>query len=152
MSRTSDLNKVQLIGRLGADPEVKTLPSGESVANFNVATTEKWKDKKTGDEQSRTEWHRIVAFGGLAKICGDYLKKGSQVYIEGQLRTRKWTDKNNVERYTTEIHSFDMKMLGSRADNTGSAAARPSSRPTGPAPGPEAGNSNKEDFDDDIPF
>jgi len=151
MSRTSDLNKITLIGRLGADPEVKALPSGESVANFNVATTDKWKDKQN-NEQSRTEWHRIVVFGGLAKVCGEYLRKGSQVYLEGQLRTRKWTDKNNIERYTTEAHCFDMKMLGSRADNPG-AAAKPSNRPTGPAPGPESGTaSGKDAFEEDIPF
>lgn len=147
---SSDLNKVMLIGRLGGDPEVKTLPSGEQVANFSLATSDKWKDKATGDKKEATEWHRIVIYGGLAKICGEYLKKGSQVYLEGKNRTRKWTDKGGVERYTTEVMCHEMKMLGR---GEGSGDTKPKSRPTGPAPGPEGGTaSGKDDFDDDIPF
>lgn len=148
----SDLNKWMGIGRLGQDPEVKQMPgSGDSVANFSIATTEKWKDKNSGEQKEATEWHRITVFGGLARVCGEWLRKGSQVYIEGKLRTRKWKDKDGHERFTTEIICKEMQMLGSKSDNQG-GAAKPSSRPTGPAPGPEHGNSEKEDFDDDIPF
>lgn len=148
---SSDLNKIMLIGRLGGDPESKSLPSGEQVVNFSLATSDKWKDKSSGEQKQSTEWHRIVIYGGLAKICADYLKKGSQVYLEGKNRTRKWTDKNQVEHYTTEVICHEMKMLGSRGE--GSGEARPKSRPTGPAPGPESGTaSGKDDFDDDIPF
>jgi len=141
-----------LIGRLGADPEGRQMPSGEQVVNFSVATSERWKDKGTGEQKEVTEWHRIVIYGGLAKVCMDYLRKGSQVYLEGKNRTRKWTDKNQIERYTTEIICNEMKMLGSRGE--GATAEKPrSARPTGPAPGPETGTSNdKDDFDDDIPF
>lgn len=144
----SDLNRWSGIGRLGQDPEVRQLTSGESVASFSIATTDKWKDKKTGEQQERTEWHRISVFGGLAKVCGDYLKKGSQVLIEGQLRTRKWTDKQGVERYTTEINCHNMQMLGG-GKQAGEGGVK-SNRPTGPAPGPDAGS--KEEFDSEIPF
>lgn len=112
----ASLNKVLLIGNLGRDPEVRYMPNGEAVANFSVATTEKWKDKNSGQMQEKTEWHNIVMYRRLAEIAGQYLKKGSQVYIEGRLQTRKWQDKNtNQDRYTTEVVADEMKMLGGRA-------------------------------------
>ena len=109
----ASVNKVILIGNLGRDPEVRYLPSGDAVANLNIATTEKWKDK-SGEQQEQTEWHRVAFFGRQAEICGEYLKKGSSVYIEGRLQTRKWTDKDGVERYSTEIRGDRMQMLGGR--------------------------------------
>ncbi|GIX22335.1 MAG: hypothetical protein KatS3mg121_1118 [Gammaproteobacteria bacterium] len=138
------VNKVILIGHLGADPEVKYMPSGSPVANLSIATTEGWKDRQTGERQERTEWHRVVLFARLAEIAGEYLRKGSQVYIEGRLQTRKWQDKNGQDRYTTEIIATDMQMLGGR----GAAADNgPVERNTAPASA--AGGA---DFDDDIPF
>ncbi|MFH1241949.1 MAG: single-stranded DNA-binding protein [Pseudomonadota bacterium] len=107
------VNKVILIGRLGRDPEVRYTPNGAAVANFSIATSEEWKDKNTGEKQERTEWHRIVAFGRLGEICGEYLHKGSQVYIEGRLQTRAWEDKEGNKRSTTEIVALGMQMLGS---------------------------------------
>src|SRR5712671_1711373 len=107
------INKVILIGNLGADPETRAMPSGTTVANLRVATSESWRDKQTGDQQERTEWHRVAFFGRLAEVAGEYLKKGSQVYIEGSLRTRKWQDKQGNERYSTEIVANEMQMLGS---------------------------------------
>lgn len=147
----SDLNKVMLIGRLGQDPEVKAMPSGDTVANFSIATTEKWKKKDTGEAQERTEWHRISVFGGLARVCGEYLRKGAQVYIEGQIRTRKWQDKQGNDRFTTEIIGKEMQMLGSKRDNQGGQAgdSRPADRQDS---GGGRGESGKEDTDDDIPF
>lgn len=106
------INKVMLIGRLGKDPEVRYTPSGASVANFSIATSEEWKDKETGEKQERTEWHRIVAWRRLGEICGEYLRKGSQVYIEGRLQTRSWEDRDGNKRYTTEIVAQNMQMLG----------------------------------------
>ena len=108
------VNKVILIGNLGADPETRAMPSGATVANLRIATTENWKDRTSGENQERTEWHRVALFGKLAEIAGEYLKKGSQVYIEGSLRTRKWTDKQGQERYSTEIVGNEMQMLGGR--------------------------------------
>jgi single-strand DNA-binding protein len=156
----ASVNKVILIGNLGRDPEVRYLPSGDAVANLNVATTEKWKDKN-GEQQEQTEWHRVAFFGRQAEICGEYLHKGSQVYIEGRLQTRKWTDKDGNERYTTEIRGDRMQMLGGRA--AGGAGAEPSARDTPREPEPStsapAGKStgnkkpaNFDDLDDDIPF
>lgn len=146
MSR--DLNKVMLIGRLGKDPEGNILPSGDQVANFSIATGEKWKDKESGEQKERTEWHRISVWGGLAKVCMTYLKKGSQVYIEGQLRTRKWTDKQGIERFSTEVICSDMQMLGGKSEGGGSASKPPQAneRPAG------APTRQRDDFDDDIPF
>lgn len=106
------INKVIIVGYLGSDPEVKYMPSGGAVANVSVATTEQWKDKNTGEKQERTEWHRVIFFRALAEIVGEYLRKGSQVYIEGRLQTRKWQDKNGQDRYTTEIIANEMQMLG----------------------------------------
>ena len=149
------VNKVILIGNLGADPEVRYMPTGGGVANVTIATTEGWKDKQTGEQQEKTEWHRVVFFGRLGEIAGEYLKKGSKVYIEGRLQTRKWQDKSGVDRYTTEIVANDLQMLDSRggsaefgqAGNAGKsqAAAAQSAQSAPSAPVPEA-------FDDDIPF
>ena len=134
------INKVILVGNLGNDPDVRYMPNGEAVANVSVATTESWKDKQTGEKQERTEWHRVVMFRRLGEIAGEYLKKGSQVYIEGKLQTRKWQDKNGNDRYTTEIIANEMQMLGSRggggggsAEFGGGSASRGSSAPA-PAP------------------
>jgi single-strand DNA-binding protein len=111
----SGINKVILVGRLGADPEVRYTPSGVAVANFNIATSEQWKDKDSGKKREHTEWHRIVAWRRLAEVCGDYLKKGSQVYVEGKLQTRSWEDRDGNKRYTTEIVIKQMQMLGSKS-------------------------------------
>ena len=140
------VNKVLLIGRLGRDPEVRYTPDGTAIANFSIATSEEWKDKNTGEKQQRTEWHRIVAFRRLGEICGEYLSKGRQVYIEGRLQTRDWQDKDGNKRYTTEIVASQMQMLGSRdmADNSGSSGFSKNEMP----PGPEFSGSQ----DDDIPF
>lgn len=109
----ASVNKVILVGNLGADPEIRAFPNGDAICNLRLATTENWKDKSTGEARENTEWHRVVLFRRLAEIAGQYLKKGSQVYIEGRLRTRKWQDKDGQERYTTEIEASEMKMLGS---------------------------------------
>jgi len=113
------VNKVILVGNLGNDPEIRSLPSGGTVANLSIATTDSWKDKKTGEKTEVTDWHRAVFFNRLAEICADYLQKGSQVYVEGRLRTCKWTDKEGVDRYTTEIVGKDMQMLGGRSGSSG---------------------------------
>lgn len=147
------INKVIIIGNIGADPEVRYLPSGSAVANISVATSESWKDKQTGEKQERTEWHRIVLFNRLGEIAGEYLRKGSKVYIEGRLQTRKWQDKSGQDRYTTEIVANDMQMLDSRGGGSGDYSAPPSqasantSNKSGSTTPVEAG-----DFDDDIPF
>jgi single-strand DNA-binding protein len=151
------INKVILIGNLGADPETRAMPSGTTVANLRVATSESWRDKQTGEQQERTEWHRVALFGRLAEIAGEYLRKGSQVYIEGSLRTRKWQDKQGNERYSTEIVGNDLQMLGGRsgagagAPSGGASAGAPA---TAPAFAEESagGGSRSEEFDDDIPF
>jgi single-strand DNA-binding protein len=158
----ASINKVILIGNLGRDPEVRYLPSGDAVANFSIATTEKWKDK-SGETQEQTEWHRISFFGRQAEICGEYLKKGSSVYIEGRLQTRKWTDKEGHERTTTEVRGDRMQMLGGRGGGGGgSGGAEPMARePREPAAAgsgggkPAAGKKGGGAFDqmdDDIPF
>lgn len=140
------LNQVQIIGRLGQDPESRFLPSGEAVCNFSLATTERWKDKATGEMKEATEWHRITTFGKLAEICGQYLKKGSLAFVQGKLVTRKYTDKDGIERYATEIRASEMKMLGGR-DVPQDTSPRPAvSRP---APAPAGGF---DDMDDDLPF
>jgi single-strand DNA-binding protein len=142
------INKVIIVGNLGQDPEIKNLPSGGAVTNISVATTESWKDKQTGQKQDRTEWHRVVFFNRLAEIAGEYLRKGSQVYIEGKLQTRKWQDQNGQDRYTTEIVANEMQMLGGRAETgeSGYVSSPKSKEPTMQA-APPANN-----FDDDIPF
>jgi single-strand DNA-binding protein len=116
------INKVILVGNLGADPETRAMPSGTTVANLRIATSESWRDKQSGEQQERTEWHRVVLFGRLGEIAAEYLKKGSQVYIEGSLRTRKWQDKSGTERYSTEIVGNDMQMLGGRGGGSGMGA------------------------------
>lgn len=152
------VNKVILVGNLGRDPEVRYSPNGSAVANVTLATSESWKDKTSGEKQEKTEWHRIVFFGRLAEIAGEYLKKGAQIYVEGRLQTRKWQDKDGHERYTTEIVANEMQMLGSRggagvpnndsfnqdqpAENAGGAGAKK----------PAAAAAGGGDFDDDIPF
>jgi single-strand DNA-binding protein len=143
------INKVILVGNLGSDPEVRYTASGDAVANVNVATAESWKDKQTGEKQERTEWHRVVMFKRLGEIAGEYLKKGSQVYIEGKLQTRKWQDKNGNDRYTTEIVANDMQMLGSRG---GSSAYNNESAPAPAQAQPATASAGSDDFDDDIPF
>jgi len=148
------INKVILIGNLGADPETRAMPSGTTVANLRVATSESWRDKQTGEQQERTEWHRVALFGRLAEIAGEYLRKGSQVYIEGSLRTRKWQDKQGNERYSTEIVGNDLQMLGGRAGAAGAAAGAPVAAGAAPSYTEESagGGSRREEFDDDIPF
>ncbi len=142
------INKVILIGNLGGDPETRYMPNGSAVTNITVATNESWKDKKTGEQKDRTEWHKVAMFNRLAEVAAEYLRKGSQVYIEGKLRTRKWQDRDGNDRYTTEIIADEMQMLGGRSGGSapmsaGSSAESPASEP--PKPGPA-------DFDDDIPF
>ena len=136
----ASVNKVILIGNLGRDPEVRYLPSGEAVANFSIATTEKWKDK-SGEVKEQTEWHRISFFGRQAEICGEYLRKGSAVYVEGRLQTRKWTDKEGVEKYSTEIRGDRMQMLGGKSER---------SEPRGESQPKPRGESGFEDMPDDL--
>jgi len=159
------LNKVTLIGNLGADPEVRYMPSGGAVTTIRLATTRRWKDKQTGERKEETEWHRVVFFTRLAEIAGEYLKKGSQVYVEGRIRTQKWQGQDGQDRYTTEIVAEEMHMLGSRSGGTASfgsdqsagyseQSAKNASRPaqpgnSSPMPTPPA---DYDDFDDDIPF
>jgi single-strand DNA-binding protein len=148
------VNKVILVGNLGRDPEMKYTASGAAIANVTVATTDSWNDKQTGEKQEKTEWHRVVFFGRLAEIVGEYLHKGSQVYLEGRLQTRKWQDKSGQDRYTTEIVANDMQMLGGRG---GEGGARPqqgggfrSNAPAQPAAQPPQSDTGFDD--DDIPF
>ena len=164
----ASVNKVILIGNLGKDPDVRYMPNGEAVTNITLATTETWKDKSSGDKKEATEWHRVVFFRKLAEIAGQYLKKGSQVYIEGSLKTRKWQDKDGQDRYTTEIVADEMKMLGSRQGSGDAGGDYPRERPAGVASRPQASSSSYSsappassssssggglgDFEDDIPF
>jgi single-strand DNA-binding protein len=163
----ASVNRVILIGNLGRDPEMRYMPSGDAVANFSIATTEKWKDKN-GEMQEQTEWHRIAFFGRQAEICGEYLRKGSSVYVEGRLQTRKWTDKDGNERYTTEVRGDRMQMLGARGGGAGGGREMPDTesgpppesapaakRPTAAAGSNGAGakkSTGFDDLDDDIPF
>jgi len=159
------LNKVMLIGRLGADPDVRYMPSGGAVTTLSLATSRRWKDRQTGERREETEWHRVVLFNRLAEIAGEYLKKGSQAYIEGHIRTRKWQGQDGQDRYTTEIVADSMNMLDSRSGGTsefgGEQAQGGYSRPAGQsqpsAPQSSSGSMpppppNYDDFDDDIPF
>jgi single-strand DNA-binding protein len=153
------VNKVILIGNLGKDPETRYMPSGSAVTNLTLATSESWKDKQTGENQERTEWHKVAMFGKLAEIAAEYLRKGSQVYIEGKLRTRKWQDKEGKDRWTTEIVADEMNMLGGKG---GGGAAAGASAPSAAAAGGGGSGSGRAavndsgappgDFDDDIPF
>jgi single-strand DNA-binding protein len=144
------INKVILVGHLGVDPETRYMPSGSAVTNLRLATSEAWKDKQTGDQQERTEWHRVAMFGRLAEIAAEYLRKGSQVYIEGSLRTRKWQDKDGNDRFSTEIVANEMQMLGGRADQSAPARSAPSSSSSQPSSAPPG--SDDDVFNDDIPF
>jgi single-strand DNA-binding protein len=174
----ASVNKVIVVGNLGRDPEMRTFPSGDQVANVTVATTDRWKDKQSGEMREATEWHRIVFNGRLAEIAGQYLRKGSQVYVEGSLRTRKWTDKDGIEKYTTEIRADQMQMLGSRQGQGGPSggpeddggysqgggggggggyaprapAAAPRAPAAAPRQAPAKSSSGFDDMDDDIPF
>ncbi|MHB1331283.1 MAG: single-stranded DNA-binding protein [Sulfuriferula sp.] len=155
----ASVNKVILVGNLGKDPEVRYAPSGDAIANVTLATTENWKDKN-GEKQEKTEWHRVSFFGKTAEVVGQYLKKGSQVYVEGRIQTRKWTDKEGQERYTTEIVADKMQMLGSRGGSASMdsdsgesrrpAAARPAAASNSPAN--KSSGSSFDDMEDDIPF
>jgi single-strand DNA-binding protein len=149
------INKVIIVGNLGGDPETRYMPSGSAVTNLTVATNESWKDKQTGEQKDRTEWHKVAMFNRLAEVAAEYLRKGSQVYIEGKLRTRKWQDKSGQDRWTTEIIADEMQMLGGRGGAGGGgggggsapmSSGQDSSPPSAP---PQAG---PDDFDDDIPF
>ncbi|WP_299179772.1 single-stranded DNA-binding protein [uncultured Neptuniibacter sp.] len=172
------VNKVILVGNLGSDPEVRYMPNGNAVTNVTIATSESWKDKQTGQQQERTEWHRVVFFNRLAEIAGEYMKKGGKVYVEGSLRTRKWQDQSGQDRYTTEIVASEMQLLDSRGGNDGGyqpqqggyapqQAAAPQMAPAQqqapqqmqqrPAPAPQQAPAGQpaagfDDFDDDIPF
>lgn len=160
------INKVILVGNLGQDPETRYTPSGTAVANVSIATTSSWKDRQSGEQQERTEWHRVVFFSRLAEIVGEYLRKGSQVYVEGYLQTRKWQDQSGQDRWSTEIIANEMQMLGGRGDrNTGPGPAdyygssRQPDTPAAPPPAPSAPRApsppsgvDAGDFDDDIPF
>jgi single-strand DNA-binding protein len=152
------VNKVILIGNLGKDPETRYMPSGSAVTNLRIATSESWKDKQSGEQQERTEWHSVAMFGRLAEIAAEYLRKGSQVYIEGKLRTRKWQDKEGKDRYTTEIVADEMQMLGSKGGGAGAGAmgaGAGAAAAGGGGSGKAAVNDSGAppgDFDDDIPF
>jgi len=155
----ASVNKVILIGNLGKDPEVRYAPSGSAICNITVATSRTWKDKTTGEKQEETEWHRVTFFDRLAEVAGEYLKKGKSVYIEGRLKTRKWTDKEGVERYSTDILADEMKMLGSREgtggdDAGGSQRSAPAARPPASRTAATAPKSATvfDNMDDDIPF
>ena len=137
------INKAIIVGNLGGDPDTRYMPSGSAVTNLTVATNEIWKDKESGEQKDRTEWHKVSAFGRLAEIMAEYLRKGSQVYIEGKLRTRKWQDKDGNDRWTTEIVANEMQMLGGKGEKPDAPPQQENTFPEGPGP---------DDFDDDIPF
>ena len=152
----ASVNKVQLIGNLGRDPEVRYSASGTAVCNITIATSRSWKDKTSGEKQEETEWHRVVFYDRQAEIAGEYLKKGRPVYVEGRLKTRKWTDKDGVEKYTTEIVATDLQLMGGKDDGAAPAPAqqRPQSPTTKPIPrqAPAKTGTGFDDMDDDIPF
>jgi single-strand DNA-binding protein len=151
------INKVILIGNLGAEPEVRYMPNGQAVANVRLATSDSWRDKETGENHDRTEWHRVVFFARLAEIVKEYLHKGSQVYVEGRIQTRKWQDRDGHDRYTTEIVANDMQMLGGRGGGTAPMEHEPPPHGETQAPSPASvssgsGSGAASDLDDDIPF
>ncbi|MCG2633989.1 MAG: single-stranded DNA-binding protein [Gammaproteobacteria bacterium] len=158
------INKVILVGNLGKDPEIRYTQSGSPIANITVATSESWKDKQTGEKREQTEWHRVVFFNRLAEIVEQYLRKGSQIYVEGRLQTRKWQDKDGADRYTTEIVGSEMQMLGGRGGDQGGAPVSGGSSYSGGGQGSQSGRGGSaptdapsapapaDDFDDDIPF
>ena len=144
----ASVNKVIIVGNLGRDPEMRTFPSGDQVANVTIATTDKWKDKQTGEMKEATEWHRVVFNGRLAEVVGQYLRKGSQVYVEGSLRTRKWTDKQGIERYSTEVRADDVQPLGARPEGAGGGSRQPQGQGNEPQPV----GALPPDMDDDLPY
>ncbi len=148
------INKVILIGHLGADPEIRYMPSGSAVGNVSIATSESWKDKQTGETQDRTEWHRVCFFNRLAEIVGEYCRKGSKIYIEGRLQTRKWQDQNGVERYTTEIIANEMQMLDGKGAQSGAPMSQPAQAGMSRAPSENAAPAplSQEAFEDEMPF
>ncbi|VAW71798.1 Single-stranded DNA-binding protein [hydrothermal vent metagenome] len=151
------VNKVIVVGNLGKDPEMRYMPSGGAVASITIATSDQWKDKQSGEQKERTEWHNVVAFNRLAEIMGEYLKKGSQVYIEGRLQTDKWQDKEGNDRYTTKIYANEMQMLGGKGGGAGAGAGggynqNQSSAPAGGSNAAPAMSAADAGFDDDIPF
>ena len=151
------INKVILVGNLGQDPETRYMPSGGAVTNITLATNESWKDKQTGEQKDRTEWHKVAMFNRLAEIAAEYLRKGSQVYVEGKLRTRKWQDRDGNDRYTTEVIADEMQMLGGRGGGGGSFSSGGGSNggSSGGSNAPSGGGQSAppaDDFDDDIPF
>lgn len=148
------VNKVILIGNLGKDPDVRYMPNGNAVANITIATSESWKDKNTGEMQERTEWHRVVFFRRLAEVVGEYVKKGSKIYVEGRLQTRKWQDQGGQDRYTTEIVADNMQMLDSRGSGGGGGGSfgGGAQAPAAPQSAPAAAPMPDDGFDDDIPF
>jgi single-strand DNA-binding protein len=150
------INKVILVGNLGQDPETRAMPSGKAVTNVRIATSDSWRDKQTGEQKEQTEWHNVVFFDRLAEIAAEYLRKGSQVYIEGRLRTRKWQDKSGNDRYTTEIVANEMQMLGGRGGASAGGGAPAPRREAAPADdfaqAPATAGGKDEAFDDDIPF
>lgn len=153
------INKVILVGNLGQDPQSRAMPSGKAVVNLRIATSDQWRDKQTGENKENTEWHTVVMFDRLAEVAAEYLRKGSQVYIEGRLRTRKWQDKEGNDRYSTEVVANEMQMLGGRGGGGGGYEREPTPRSGGSSTGGSAGagagaggSSSREDFDDDIPF
>lgn len=146
------VNKAIIVGNVGQDPEVRYMPSGSAVAEVSVATSEQWKDKQSGEKQERTEWHRVTFFGRLAEIVGEYVRKGSQIYVEGSIRTEKWQDKQGQDRYTTKIIANEMQMLGGRTGGSaGFSQDMPSQAPSQSAPAAAPAGASA-DFDDDIPF
>jgi single-strand DNA-binding protein len=156
----ASVNKVILVGNLGRDPEVRTFPDGGTICNVTIATSRQWKDKTSGEKQEETEWHRVVFYDRLAEIAGEYLKKGRPVYVEGRLKTRKWTDKDGVEKYTTEIVADQMQLLGSREGmgdgggegGGGGMRSAPAARPAASKPAAQKSSTGFDDMDDDIPF
>jgi|TARA_B100001094_G_scaffold115842_2_gene111756 single-strand DNA-binding protein len=148
------INKVILVGTLGADPDTRYTPSNAAVTNLSLATNESWKDKQSGEQKEKTEWHRIVMFNRLAEIASEYLRKGSQIYIEGKIQTRKWEDKEGKDRWTTEIVANEMQMLGGRSSggNPGGASGSEFASSGSSAPAPAPSSDASDDFDDDIPF
>jgi single-strand DNA-binding protein len=147
----ASVNKVIIVGNLGADPETRYMPTGDSVTNIRVATTDRWKDKQSGEMKEATEWHRIAFFGKLAEIAGEYLKKGSQVYVEGRIRTRKWQDKDGQDRYSTEIVAERMQMLGARSGG-GEPRTEPAMEAKAADPKAKKPSGKFDDMEDDIPF
>ncbi len=148
----ASVNKVIIVGNVGRDPETRRLPSGDAVTNISIATTDRYRDKQSGEMRENTEWHRVALFGKVAEVAEKYLRKGSQVYVEGRLRTRKWTDQSGQEKYSTEIVAETMQMLGGKASGSSDAGMSAGSSMSAPKSNPPSGGANLSDIDDDIPF